>query len=146
VAHGPALGWRTGVIAGEPEGRATEAAGPTRDHAGLGTHPGTRFGQRHRHLDPQVDQLMELFLHLVQFLAALVEVPTHPLLVLLQGIVDFLSELPSLPAVTIVGRLPLRLTTPSTLLGQGRNHGHRRCQQQTGKQATSHVRTPSLKG
>jgi hypothetical protein len=87
---------------------------------------GPQLGQRQRHVDPQIDQLVQLLLHLVQLLAALVQVPVHPLFVGLQGLVDLLGELASLSAA-ILFRL-LTLGPPSALgLGQGDPRREGRC-------------------
>jgi hypothetical protein len=139
VTGPPALGLRSGLI---PGGAVSRVAGPAAGHA-LVLHPGAGLGQRCGHLDPQVDQLVQLLLHLVQLVPALLEVPAHSLLVVLQGAVDFLGELASLPSLTVLGRLTLGRSPP--LLGQGREDERRQRQEQACKHTIPHLRSPSLK-
>jgi hypothetical protein len=148
VAHRPALGSR-GIAPGAESRVAGALALPAPGHGHghpMVLHPGAGLGQRHRHLDPQVDQLVQLLLHLVQLAPALIEVPAHPLLVVLQGGIDLLGELPSLLApLLVLGLLALGRTSTAALLGQGRKDEYRRRQEQACEHATFHVRTPSLK-
>jgi len=80
---------------------ASRAVGRVRASAGAATvhlRLGPQLGQRERHVDPEIDQLVQLLLHLVQLLAALLQVPIDPLLVGVQSLVDLLGELASLSA------------------------------------------------
>jgi hypothetical protein len=86
------------------QGRVHAPAATSTVHLRLGT----QLGQRQGHLDPQVNQLMQLLLHLVQLLAALVQVPIDPLLVGLQRLVDLLGELDWLSAALLFGLLTRR--------------------------------------
>src|SRR5262249_17409696 len=71
--------WILGPIAVASAGLAERHdALPGKSHHAGRLMLGTEFGQRHRHVDAHVDELVQLLLHLIQFLAALLEVPSHP--------------------------------------------------------------------
>jgi len=88
--------------------RDSRCTGTTGHHA-LTAHVrlGAKLVQRHREVDSHVNQLMELFLHLVQFFATLLKVPVHALLVRLERLVDLLRELSFLPVLILLGSLTL---------------------------------------
>jgi hypothetical protein len=92
---------------------------------------------------------MQLLLHLVQFLAALVQVPIHPLLVGLQRLVDLVGELASLSlsAAILFGlltrRSPPRLGQSSPRREDGPDDRQRN-QSDARHQTSLHVRSPSV--